>query len=156
MKLSMKKINHYIDYMIASLLGILVLVMFMQVLFRYIFNHSLSWSEELAKFIFIWVTFLGAAVCFRDRMHISIDFLVERLSVKQKTFLEFFNMLLSLIFSGIMVAIGFLWVRDCPRTSSPALDFPYNLVFYGALPLSMLFSFIYELIRLIKEFNKIK
>ena len=67
----MKKIA---DNTLAILLGLIVAIMFAQVMFRYTFNNSLSWSEEIAKFIFIWITFLGAALCFRDRKHLGVDF----------------------------------------------------------------------------------
>jgi TRAP-type C4-dicarboxylate transport system permease small subunit len=144
------------DYTIAFLLGILTLIMFLQVLFRYVFNNSLTWSEELAKFIFIWITFLGAAICLRDGIHLKVDFLTDRLRGKQKSYLKFFDTLIVTLFNGVISVIGFLWVINVSGTLSPAIGLPLNIVFYAALPVSAVFSFFYGLISLINEYKKIK
>jgi TRAP-type C4-dicarboxylate transport system permease small subunit len=142
--------------LISLLLGALSFIMFLQVLFRYVFNNSLSWSEELAKFIFIWITFLGAAICFRDRIHLKVDFLVSKLPDKYRVLLEITNTLLITVFSGIMSIIGFLWVINVSGTLSPAIGLPLNIVFYAAYPVSAVFTFIYGLFRLKKEINEFK
>ena len=149
----MKKIA---EKVLSIFLGLIVLIMFAQVLFRYMFNNSLSWTEEIAKFIFIWITFLGAALCFRDRMHLGVDFLVEKLPLKYKPILVIFNTLVITIFNGIMIIIGFSWVIDVSGTISPAVGLPLNIVFYAALPTSAAITFIYGIIRLKKEIKRIE
>lgn len=144
------------DYTVALLLGIMTLIMFLQVLFRYVFNNSLTWSEEISKFIFIWITFLGAVICFRDGIHLKVDFLSERVPAKQKTILDFLDTFLITLFSGVMTVIGFLWVVNVSGTLSPALGLPLNIVFYAAFPVSTTFTFIYGLIRLINQIKKLK
>lgn len=148
----MKKIA---DHVLAVFLGLIVIIMFAQVLFRYTFNNSLSWTEEIAKFIFIWITFLGAALCFRDRMHLGVDFLVEKIPLKYKPFLEIFNTLVITIFNGIMIIIGFSWVINVSGTISPAVGLPLNIVFYAALPTSAAISFIYGIIQIKKQIERI-
>lgn len=149
----MKKIA---DHALAIFLGLIVIIMFTQVLFRYTFNNSLSWSEEIAKFIFIWITFIGVALCFRDRMHLGVDFLMEKLPLKYKPILVIFNTLVITIFNGIMIIIGFLWVIDVSGTISPAVGLPLNIVFYAALPTSAAISFIFGIIRIKKEIKRIE
>ena len=149
----MKKIE---NNFIALLLGLLSLIMFMQVLFRYILNNSLTWSEELAKFIFIWITFLGAAICFRDRIHLKVDFLTNKLPVKYGILMEVLNTLLIIIFSGIMLVVGTLWVINVSGTLSPAMGLPLNIVFYAAFPVSAVLTFLYGLARLKKEIKEYK
>jgi len=144
------------DYTIAILLGILTLIMFLQVLFRYVFNNSLTWSEELAKFIFIWITFLGASICLRDGIHLKVDFLTEKLPGKQKLYLKFFDTLIVTLFNGVISVIGFLWVLNVSGTLSPAIGLPLNIVFYAALPVSSVISFFYGLFSLINEFKMLK
>jgi TRAP-type C4-dicarboxylate transport system permease small subunit len=149
----MKKFeNNFISFLLATL----SLIMFLQVLFRYVFNNSLTWSEELAKFIFIWITFLGAALCFRERIHLKVDFLTNRLSDKNKILMEMINTLLVTIFSGIIVVIGFLWVINVAGTLSPAMGLPLNIVFYAALPVSAVFTFIYGVARFKREIKEFK
>lgn len=147
----MKKIS---DNILALLLALIVAIMFTQVVFRYTFNNSLSWSEEIAKFLFIWITFIGAALCFRDHMHLGVDFLLEKVPRKYRTFLLIFNTFLITAFNGGIIVIGFMWVNDVSGTLSPAIGLPLNIVFYAALPCSALLSFIYGLARLQSEFKK--
>jgi C4-dicarboxylate transporter DctQ subunit len=148
----MKKIA---DNTLAILLGLIVAIMFAQVLFRYTFNNSLSWSEEIAKFIFIWITFLGAALCFRDRMHLGVDFLIEKIPGKYRILLIIFNTLLITLFNGFIIVIGFSWVINVSGTLSPALSLPLNIVFYAALPTSAVISFVYGLLRIKEEIKSI-
>ena len=62
-------------------LGILMIgVVAAQVFFRYVLNHSLFWSEELARYILVWLTFLGASVAYRRGVHPRIDLFVSRVS----------------------------------------------------------------------------
>ena len=55
-----------------------------QVFFRYVLNHSLFWSEELARFLLIWLTFLGASVAYHRRAHPGIDTFSLRLPASFK------------------------------------------------------------------------
>lgn len=55
-------------------------VMLIQIIFRYLFNMPLTWPEEVARYIFIWVVFLGAAVAFRAQAHLGMDFATSKLS----------------------------------------------------------------------------
>lgn len=134
----------FLDNTLAVMLGLIVVIMFSQVLFRYTFNNSLSWSEEIARFIFIWITFLGAAICFRDRLHLGVDFLIEKIPSKYQMILGVFNTSLIILFNGFMVISGFSWVIDVSGTISPALGLPLNIVFYAALPVSSVLAIIYE------------
>lgn len=144
----MKKIT---DNILAILLGLIVVIMFTQVLFRYAFNNSLSWTEEIAKFLFVWVTFLGAALCFGENMHLGVDFLVRKVPVRFRKYLFVFNTTIIIFFNGLMVLIGFSWVINVSGTLSPAVGLPLNIVFYSALPVSAVISVIYGVIRLRKE-----
>jgi TRAP-type C4-dicarboxylate transport system permease small subunit len=58
---------------LAANLGFMTCLVFVSVLFRYVLNRPLAWSEELASLCFAWLTFVGAYVGFRTRSHIRID-----------------------------------------------------------------------------------
>lgn len=148
----MKKIT---DNILAILLGLIVVIMFTQVLFRYAFNNSLSWTEEIAKFLFVWITFFGAALCFSEKMHLGVDFLVQRMSPKYSKHLFVFNTIVIVLFNGAMVFIGFSWVINVSGTLSPAVGLPLNIVFYAALPVSAVFSVFYGIIRLKEEIKNL-
>lgn len=64
--------------MVACLLVMVVLV-FANVVLRYVFNTGISVSEELSRWLFVWMTFLGAIVALNERAHLGTDTLVARL-----------------------------------------------------------------------------
>jgi TRAP-type C4-dicarboxylate transport system permease small subunit len=63
---------------LCALLVAIVVVAFMQVVFRYVLKVSLDWSEELARFLFMWLACLGAAYAFKSRSHFALTFVVDR------------------------------------------------------------------------------
>jgi TRAP-type C4-dicarboxylate transport system permease small subunit len=79
-------INHWIEYLLFGLGISMALIVATQVFFRYVLNQSLFWSEELARFLLVWLTFLGATVAYRRKAHPGIDVLYSRMPPElQKT-----------------------------------------------------------------------
>ena len=71
-------INRTVEYLLFGMgLGMTLLVA-AQVLLRYVFNHSIFWSEELSRFLLVWLTFLGASVVYYRGAHACVDFLYTR------------------------------------------------------------------------------
>ncbi len=68
-----------ISYLIAALLAVMVVLVFGNVVMRYVFNSGFSISEELSRWLFVWLTFLGAVVAVRSNQHLGTDMLVGRL-----------------------------------------------------------------------------
>jgi len=68
-----KLLDHAIGWILAANLGFMTSLVFVSVLFRYVLNRPLAWTEELASLLFAWLTFVGAYVGFRTRSHIRID-----------------------------------------------------------------------------------
>lgn len=68
-----------IGYLIAAALAVMVVLVFGNVVMRYGFNSGFTISEELSRWLFVWVTFLGAVAALRDNAHLGTDLLVGRL-----------------------------------------------------------------------------
>jgi TRAP-type transport system small permease protein len=68
-----------ISYLIAAMLAVMVVLVFGNVFMRYAFNSGFTLSEELSRWLFVWLTFLGAVVALRDNGHLGTDMLVGRL-----------------------------------------------------------------------------
>jgi TRAP-type transport system small permease protein len=96
----------------ALLIGI-VLVTFIQVLFRYIFHLSLAWSEELARYMFLWVATLTAAYAFKTGSHFALRVVVDKLGPKTERVFQFIVALLVSIFLVI-----FTW---------KSIEYTYNM-----------------------------
>lgn len=80
------KILHFLDsieeIILVTMFAVMVLVIFGQVIMRYIFNNSLSWSEELGKFLFVWMSWIGISIGAKRKEHIKITMFVDKCSPK--------------------------------------------------------------------------
>jgi TRAP-type transport system small permease protein len=66
-------------FLMAACLFVMVVLVFGNVVLRYAFNSGITVSEELGRWLFVWLTFIGAIVAMRDRAHLGMDSLVSRL-----------------------------------------------------------------------------
>ncbi|APW44710.1 C4-dicarboxylate ABC transporter permease [Rhodoferax saidenbachensis] len=73
-----------IGYLIAAAMAVMVVLVFGNVVMRYAFNSGFTVSEELSRWLFVWVTFLGAVAALRDKAHLGTDMLVGKLGAKGK------------------------------------------------------------------------
>jgi len=111
----------------ASLL-VLVVVTFLQVVFRFFFT-ALSWSEELSSFLLVWVSLLGAAVGIKRGSHIAVTFLVEKLSPKARRVMQTFIGLLGLGFFGIVVWYGGVLMQTEASQVTPAMGLSMRWIY---------------------------
>lgn len=72
-------LNRFEDILLIAMFVAMVAIIFMQVIMRYAFNNSLSWSEELGKFLFVWLSWVGISIGARRREHIKITMLIDKL-----------------------------------------------------------------------------
>ncbi|PID02497.1 C4-dicarboxylate ABC transporter permease [Sporosarcina sp. P2] len=91
--------------LIISTLFIVVLV-FLQVLARYVFNISVGWSAELARYLLIWITWISMSYTIRKNDHIKITFLVDRLPVNVQKIVQVIVILLWSVFAFVMAIVG--------------------------------------------------
>lgn len=123
----------YVGYLCSLLFGAMVAVSLAQVFFRYVLNDSLTWSEELARYLFVWVSFLGAAIALHRKMHIAVDILTSIVSERVRrimlwlTQIAVVGLLIVLILYGVRISV-LTW-----NTPSAALRMPMGLV-YMAIP----------------------
>ena len=73
-----------IEYAIAAFLAVMVVMVFGNVVLRYGFNSGIIVSEEVSRWLFLWVTFLGAVVALKEHAHLGSDFVISRLPRRGK------------------------------------------------------------------------
>jgi len=73
-----------VEFLIAAFLAVMVVMVFGNVVLRYVFNSGIIVSEEVSRWLFLWVTFLGAIVALKEHGHLGTDVLVSRLPVLGK------------------------------------------------------------------------
>jgi C4-dicarboxylate transporter DctQ subunit len=115
----------------------MTVMVFVNVVCRYILNSPIPGSDELATLAFTWATFLGASVGIRRQLHLGIEF-VTRLFPDR--FQAFCGLLVSLIiagFSGLLFAYGLKIMATAHLKLTPVLQWPYTWV-YLAVPVGAL------------------
>lgn len=143
--------------LVASLVFTVVLI-FIQVIMRYVFNNSLSWSEELARYIFIWQIWLGTGVGIRMKEQIRVEILTKKLGLAGAKWLNVIALTILLVFCVFLVINGYqLVMKIAGRNAlSTALKIPLSYV-YLSLPFSSAVTSIYlldQIFHLFKASNK--
>lgn len=124
----MKKnfLDYFEEYFCMGLLAFMTILIFIQVVMRYVFQNSLSWSEELARFCFIWLSWVGASYCVKIDAHLSVTALVTKLPAKLTPFVNLFMYTCWGIFAGFLAVQGLTLIKMILDTNqtSPALLIP--------------------------------
>ena len=142
--------------LVASL-AFTVAIIFFQIIMRSVFNSSLSWSEELARYVFIWQIWLGMSVGLRDNKHIRVELIFNFVKGKGAKCLNIIASVLCIILCVFLVYYGGKIVLNSfnKNTLSAAMRMPLWIV-YMALPFSCLVTglrYVYQLYEQVKDFN---
>lgn len=144
----MEKLDRYIYWSTRGICGVLMVAMlviiFSQVLARYVFQYSLTWSEELGRYIFVWMTFLGMTVAYRAGAHVALDIICAALKGYSRKTLETINDLLVIALSSAIFYSGLNLFFLGMRQKSPALKIPMQYV-YIVVPISGLLLLFFAL-----------
>jgi TRAP-type C4-dicarboxylate transport system permease small subunit len=110
-----------LEWLLVLLLAAMVVMVFGNVVLRYGFNSGITFSEELSRWAFVWMTFLGAIIGLKESAHLGTDMLVSRLgSTGKKVCLVLAEMLMLysvwLIFSGSQAQTKISWDVEAPVT----------------------------------------
>lgn len=135
----------YLLLVVATL--VMVTSILLQVFFRYVMNSPLYWSEEIARYAFVWLVFIGAAIASKRGTHIGVDYFVMHLPELPKKFLAIFVNLLVLAFIAYVIYMSMGVIKSNMTQLSPAIRIPMGYVFM-AIPIGFSISFVYVTISL--------
>ncbi|WP_134702725.1 TRAP transporter small permease [Ammoniphilus sp. YIM 78166] len=134
-------LNKVVGYVLALMLGVMSILIIIQVASRFIFNLPLHWSEELSRFLMIYVVFLGASLAMRHNRLISIELLPEMLGEHKRKFVTALVMLISIVFFVIMFKQGIDMLDRVKAQSSAGMQLsmaiPYASIPIGAFLLAL-------------------
>lgn len=133
------------ETILVVLLLIMSLAMGAQIVARYIFNSPLSWSEELARFLFVWSGFLSISYCFKKQISIKIEQLVSLLPKKIAAVFKIIEKATMLAFYIYMVPFAWTYFNNAIASGqlSPAMQLPMYIIYIAPLV-----GFILSIIRL--------
>lgn len=139
-----------LSLILGALILLMVGVIFIQVIARYVLHNSLSWSEEIGRYLFIWITFLGAVIGVKERLHVGVDVIVNSLPAGVRKILMLVGNLLMMLFVGYMLQGSFKLIELGRHQVSPATSIPM-LYPYLILPLGSILMLIYLLINTVSD-----
>ena len=148
-----KSIDKSLEVLLAVLMGILVLDVLWQVISRYLLKSPSSFTDELARFLLIWVGILGAAYATGKKMHLAIDILINKMNKKYRVIMiVFINISISLFAFFVMVIGGGHLITILLKlgNTSAALSLPIGYL-YAVIPVSGLLIIYYSLYEMIDE-----
>lgn len=127
-----EKVDRVTRGAMAVLMGALVLCVVWQVISRYLLNAPSTFTDELARFLLIWVSLLGAAYLSGQNAHISIDVLSERLKPAARRNLAIFINLLIILFAFSVLVIGggnLVYTTFIYLQLTPTLQIPMAIIY---------------------------
>ncbi|QYU67688.1 TRAP transporter small permease [Leptolyngbya sp. 15MV] len=134
----MDRLNLALTFLIGLLLAVMAVSVFTQVMVRFVLtaagiNLSAAWTEELARYVLIWVVFLGAGIGCRKRQLISLEFVVRWLPSRPGQGLVYLGLLACIGFFGLLISVGLAFMELGAVETSPVMQIPKAWV-YAAMP----------------------
>ena len=131
----MKGVNFAQKWLIIILLFCAVITSLLQVFFRFVIKMPLSWSEELSRYLFIWLSMLGASAALEQDKHFRMDILVLAFPPKVKKVLAVVWDIINAVFCVVMVYYGFILTNNNIIQLSPAMRISIAIP-YVSIPIS--------------------
>ena len=144
--LLMRFIRKSTEIIIVFLFALLVVVVFYQVLSRYLFNEPPSWTEELARYFQVWIILLASSVCIRKGSHLAVDYFGHRFSMGIKRIINIAMNILIVPYILVVIVFGWKLMVVGQYQLSPALQVKMSFV-YVIFPLSGILMFLEAIIR---------
>ena len=132
----MKFLNEHLEAcFIVPLMFLMSIIIFVQVVMRYVFHSSLTWSEEMARYLFVWLVYFSVAYTAKKEAHIRIDAAINIYPKKARAYVEILSEIIVLAFA-IFIAVTSVTVFQKISASgqiSPALHVPMQFVYAAPL-----------------------
>ena len=152
-KLNIFLFKYCLEIVLVFLLVAMTLTVFSQVIARYIFEAPLSWSEELARFILIWLSMLSAAYAFKTKSHFALTILANKLPEKHREFTSFCVNILVAIFFLIICYYSVIFVHSVNGHVAPALQISMQIPYSSIIVASGLIT-IFSILSAVKIISK--
>jgi len=124
---------------------VMVAAVFLQVIFRYVVNNPLNWSEELSRYVFIWACMLGASIGIRRKAHYGLDAIFKLIPVRKQKLVEVFLYALIGVFLLVLIYFGIKLNQEIYLQTAPGLEISMSLP-YSAIPAGALLMLLHILL----------
>ncbi|WP_434309214.1 TRAP transporter small permease [Hominifimenecus sp. rT4P-3] len=136
------------EKLMMILLMAMVLIMGIQVICRYVFNNSLSWTEEITRFLFVWTTFLSIGYCMEKQISLRIDQLTAMLPDTLQIIVRLLVLLISLTFFAYMIPEAWNYTMSAVASRQKSSATNISMAWVQG---STVVGFVFGLIRSVQE-----
>ena len=133
------------EYFLEILLVLLVIMVFFQVLNRFIMHIPAAWTEEFSRFIFIWASTIGIALALRKKAHIGLSIIIDSFPEGLRKIVQLFNKLIMLSFYLIILYWGSVFSYFGLMESTDSLQWFPMFYVYIAIPFSAFLLVIFSI-----------
>jgi TRAP-type C4-dicarboxylate transport system permease small subunit len=137
--------KYFEEVVLVSLLCLMMVIMGIQVMARYAFGYSLSWSEEITRYCFIWSGFLSASFCIKNGSSVKVEQFVTAFPEKATHIFRLFSYSIEILFFLYLIPYAYSYVMSAVSSNqvSPACGIPMYYIQFATL-----FSFCMCVVRL--------
>lgn len=151
MRKAVDKLMRAISLLIGILLFVAVVIVLVQVIWRYVFNTPLGWTTQLCQILYVWIVMLGLPVLCHYKAVTAFDYLSSKMGESAQTVLHVFICLLSLFFAVCFVIFSWQFIMKKGGMMIPAFKvIPYYVV-YASMPISGVLLFVEMLLQFIES-----
>lgn len=143
-------VTRTLEIVCAVMVITMVLLLFVQVVGRYAFANPPEWTEELARAVFLYVTFIGGAIAVARLAHLRIDGLLLKFAPDTRSLVQVGLIVIGVIFLGVVLYQSVAFVSRLAH--QPMTSVPLSKAWmFSAVPVGCALMFVYELLRLARE-----
>ncbi|MEJ8543869.1 TRAP transporter small permease [Brevibacillus borstelensis] len=158
MKAILQQYTRFVDFLnmvcgwcLAAIIAVMSILIFWQVVARYAIGSSLAWSEELSRFLMIFMVLIGAAVALGKGSLIAVEIVPEMARESLKKWIKTATHLLSIVFYAILIVYGWKLAQNFSGQIAPGTGISMFWI-YLSLPMGGLLLLLNSLSGVIKEF----
>ena len=140
---------------LAAAMGVMIVDMIYQVILRYVFSAANAWSEELARYLFIFEVMIAAAIAIRKNSHLQIDVLINCLKPRTKTIFTIVSTLVGMVFLVFLLNYSIGLVQTGGTNISVGLNIPMSIP-YASIPVGTVLMLLTSVEVVLKNLEALK
>lgn len=132
-------------------------IIFFQVIARYGFNYAFSWPEEIARYLFIWTSYIGIAMVMGKNSHLRVTILPDYVSKRMQKYVDIFCMLVNMIFFSISTYLGYSITMDIMDMDQLSVSIPLPVwIVWAGIPVCFILTVLQALRVILNTVHELK
>jgi len=142
-----------IDYFSALMMFLMIIIITLQIIWRYIFNNSLSWTEELSRYIYAWLIFIGATLGIIENSHIRVDLFYNMFSKSTRRIVDIFLYGIIIFVQVYFLVYSIQFIIKTNGTYSTAMQLPMNIAVYPSIAVGCVITIYFCICKVVRIYK---